>query len=62
VIASLVVLDHIQHWWDTVGGTITGILCAFNSWNNFDRRWSGVPVLPKGWAEMDEEDRTEEII
>lgn len=51
VIALLVVRDHIHHWWDAVGGAIIGVLCAFNSWNNFYRGRSGIPVLPKGWAE-----------
>jgi membrane-associated phospholipid phosphatase len=51
VIAILVVRDHIHHWWDSVGGAIIGILCAFNSWNNFYRGKSGIPVLPKGWAQ-----------
>jgi hypothetical protein len=51
VIALLVVRDHIHHWWDAVGGAVIGILCAFNSWNNFYRGRSGIPVLPKGWAE-----------
>lgn len=51
VVALLVVRDHIHHWWDAVGGAVIGILCAFNSWNNFYREKSAIPVLPKGWAE-----------